>query len=93
MTINPLTINPFITLRLTINPFKSRNLHTKSTEPNLTYPYLTYLYISWSKMKSDFFHFFADFDVFGPILFLFAPSRPLPPKKRFPTGPPYYRFI
>ena len=37
--------------------------------------------------------FFVDFDVFGPILFLFAPSRlsPPPPKKkkkksRFPHG-------
>ena len=37
--------------------------------------------IFWSKKEIRFFPFFADFDVFGPILFLLAPSRPPPPKK------------
>ena len=46
-------------------------------------------------MIFSIFFVVADFDVFGPILFLFAPSRPPPPpapqKKQF--SPPFSFYI
>ena len=67
------------------------------TYTNLFRPFLVknslfltyYLDIFWSKKKSDFF--FVDFHVFGPILFLFAASRP--PQKNGSPRVLHLRFI